>query len=162
VTVYAVLIPDFPIAALHPTMWLDGGATRPICRSPATRSYKKSFHDALAKSLSVEGMRNPVNVWERDGLFYLRYGQSRVEAATDLGMSKIPAIVSGPVIPAMWFGTLERWIDLQAGPEPFLACFKDPPQQWRIHPDGHLDFYKCLGHFDDELRAAGIWRPSVS
>jgi hypothetical protein len=145
---------------LEPYVMLDEGQ-RPIRRSPATRSYKRAFHDALRHSILTEGIRNPVNVWDVDGRYFLRYGQSRVEAAWDLALNTVPAIVSGPDASRAGLIPADRMIDLHSGPDALLGLFADPPQQWRIHPDGYLDFYKCLGHFDAELRELGIWRPQA-
>lgn len=93
---------------------------------------------------------NPVCIWDMGGKYFLKYGQSRVEACLATGYPHLPAIVSGPQAqPSPLFpGAIP--IDLKDA-EAFLSLFRDPPFKWWVHPTGHLEFTKCWGAFEHEI-----------
>lgn len=149
---FAIFSAEFPIDLLQPYVIQDDGNRRSIHREPGTWHMKRAFHDALDASIREEGFRNPVCVWavpEGDRLvkYYLRYGQSRFEACLRLGLTTLPAIVSGPLPPVELAGEV---INLKGGPAAFLGYFRDPPLRWAATPNGYLDFSKSWGSFEQE------------
>lgn len=63
-------------------------------RPEVSKAAKPEFHDALAKSISSKGVRNPVLVWSFPEGVFLTFGGSRVRAAKRAKLSSVPAIIN--------------------------------------------------------------------
>lgn len=143
---YAILVPTFPLAALERHYLLGNGEKRPIPRTDQSPEMRRLMRPLLDQ---VGQFANPICVWDIDGKYFLKYGQSRVEACLATGYPHLPAIVSGPSS-----SPPPDLVGLPIGlhtPEEFLACFRDPPYKWWVHASGHLEFTKCWGQFEREI-----------
>lgn len=65
------------------------------CWVPQVSTHTKpKFHEALCDSIRREGLRNPVIVYALPEGMFLSFGGSRVRAAREVGLDRIPAIVN--------------------------------------------------------------------
>lgn len=140
--------PYFPLDRLEPhvvvdsngiserTISLPGGGTRTWKLRHLEPSAQKQdqlapFYKELRRSINNHGVRVPILVWQSpDGLFYLRYGASRVKTTRDLakelGVAKgvIPAVVCSYTAPTgdHWCKKAGTWLER---PKDVLAAFGD-------------------------------------
>jgi hypothetical protein len=98
-----------------------------------SRHRKPKFQEALRESIRQDGVRNPVVVFAvREGLF-ISFGGSRVLAARDVGLERIPAVVND------YCGAFEDASEVT--PENVESFFTDVPQWWEFTEVGFDTHY---------------------
>lgn len=135
-------VPNFPIDCIRgrlirnpnyggPSLSYRGWTWRP----EISKAAKPGFHEALARSIASEGVRNPVLLWSFPEGVYLTFGGSRVRAAKEAGLETIPAIVNdaGEDFLGNELVTPDNW----------RTYFKDVPRSAEFTEDG-FDYHYNL------------------
>jgi uncharacterized ParB-like nuclease family protein len=112
---------------------------------------KPEFQLALTESIAKEGVRNPIIVYALESGDYLGFGGSRLNAARDAGLERIPALINDHCNRYRYLReiTPENWQDV----------FTDIPRYFEFTEDG-VDYHYSLEknrrmHFDP---AGIVWR----
>jgi hypothetical protein len=65
------------------------------CWVPHVSTHRKPlFQEALRESIRSEGIRNPIVVYRLTEGYFLSFGGSRLRAAREVGLARIPALVN--------------------------------------------------------------------
>ena len=133
-----------------PSVGPFGWTWRPeVCKSVEA---KPSFHDALARSVATEGIRNPVLVWCFPEGMFLTFGGSRVRAALEAGLDVIPAIIND------YTGTFAH--ALSVTPDNYQTYFTDVPRDVEFTEQGFDYHYNLERARIQNLDPAGLaWAP---
>lgn len=112
---------------------------------------KPKFQEALRDSIKAEGFRNPIVVYSLPEGVFISFGQSRLRAARDLGLERIPAIVND---------YSERFVDGENVTElNWTTYFRDIPSHVEFTDNGfdyHYGLERKRRHMCDEGGLAWI------
>lgn len=123
-----------------PALSLHGWTWRP----EISKHGKQGFQDALVQSIREHGVRNPVLVWSLPEGMFLTFGGSRVRAAKEAGIERIPAIIND------YTGDYEAADTVT--PENYTMFFMDPPKEVEFNEDGfdyHYNLERARRHNHD-------------
>lgn len=105
---------------------------------------KPGFQAALESSIRSEGVRNPILVWTLPEGTFLVFGGSRLRAAREAGLDKIPALINDY--------TGKYKLAPRVTPKNIKNYFKDPPREFDWTDDGvdyHYNLERARRHEHD-------------
>ena len=109
---------------------INGWTWRPVLEVSA----KPQFRAALAKSIESSGMRNPLIIYALDEGDFLSFGGSRLRAAIELKLKKVPCLINDYV---------DRYEGEEVTPDNWRTFFTDIPTFFEFGENG-MDYHYSL------------------